>query len=213
MKLYSFFNSSASYRVRIALALKGLAYECIPVNIRTGQHRALGYVETVNPSASVPAFEDGDFRLGQSLAIIDYLDAIKPEPRLIPADLRERARVLELTTLISCDIHPINNLRVLKYLDTVLNVDAEQKRTWYHHWIHDGMAGIERLLTKYGHGEWCFGQSPTLADITLIPQMANAIRMDCDLSLYPRAKAIYEKATAHSAFMSAEPARQPDFTT
>lgn len=212
MKLYSFFNSSASYRVRIALALKGLDYDCIPVNIRTGRHNDPDYVEMVNLSASVPALEDGELRLGQSLAIIDYLDSVQPEPRLIPTDPRERARVLEVATLISCDIHPVNNLRVLKYLESVLNIDAVQKRAWYHHWIKEGMTSVERLLARHGYGDWCFGPSPTLADIALIPQMANALRMDCDLTPYGRARAIYERARGHPAFLSAAPARQPDYT-
>ena len=127
MQLHSFFNSSTSYRVRIALALKGLPYDTLPVNIRIGEHRAAGYVADVNPSASVPALVDGDFRLGQSLAIIDYLDQTHPEPRLIPLETPLRARVLELATLIACDIHPVNNLRVLRYLESELGGSAQQK--------------------------------------------------------------------------------------
>ena len=212
MQLYSFFNSSTSYRVRIALALKGVAFDTIPVNIRVGEHRSQPYVDEVNASAVVPAIVDGDFSLGQSLAIIDYLDAKYPETRLVPQDLEARARVLELSMLISCDIHPVNNLRILKYLQGPLGLSAEQKDTWYRHWVAEGMAGVERLLDKHGHGAWCFGDTPTLADVCLIPQIANAQRMGCDLTAYPRAMAVYAKAATHPAFVAAAPDRQPDYT-
>ncbi|WP_353254554.1 maleylacetoacetate isomerase [Burkholderia anthina] len=211
MQLHSFFNSSTSYRVRIALALKGLSYDTLPVNIRTGEHRDAGYVARVNPSASVPALVDGDFSLGQSLAIIDYLDQLHPLPRLIPLEPQRRARVLELAALIACDIHPVNNLRVLRYLDTELNVTPQQKSAWYRHWVAEGMAGVERLLARADTGPWCFGAAPTLADVCLVPQIANALRMDCDLSAYPRSLAIYEHARHEPAFDAAQPQRQPDY--
>ncbi|MDN4575668.1 maleylacetoacetate isomerase [Pandoraea cepalis] len=212
MQLYSFFNSSTSYRVRIALALKGLAFDTIPVNIRAGEHRAGAYVDEVNPSASVPALIDGEIALGQSLAILDYLDAKYPEPRLVPQDIEARARVLELAMLVSCDMHPVNNLRILKYLQGPLGLSAEQKNAWYRHWVDEGMASVERLLGKHGHGAWCFGDAPTLADVCLIPQIANARRMGCDLSAYPRAMAVYALAETHPAFRAAAPNRQPDYT-
>lgn len=215
MQLYSFFNSSTSYRVRIALRLKGVEHEYLGVNIRTGGHRDKQYVNQVNPSASVPAIVDGAFHLGQSLAIIDWLDARYPEPRLLPADAGLRARVLELSTLIGCDIHPVNNLRILKYLQDVLKVTPEQKDAWYRHWIAEGMAGVERLLAQaaeaYG-GPWCFGAQPTLADCCLVPQIANALRMGCDLDAFPRSLAVYRHASEHPAFVAAEPRRQPDYT-
>lgn len=211
MQLHTFFNSSTSYRVRIALALKNLAYDTLPVNIRVGEHRAADYVANVNPCATVPALIDGDFRLGQSLAIIDYLDQTHPEPRLIPLETEFRARVLELATLISCDIHPLNNLRVLRYLETELKVTPQQKTAWYRHWIAQGMAAVERLLERSTAGPWCFGTQPTLADVSLVPQIANALRMDCDLSVYPRSMAVYEHASKHPAFAAAEPQRQPDY--
>ena len=211
MQLHSFFNSSASYRVRIALALKGLAYDTLPVNIRVGEHRAADYVANVNPSALVPALVDGEFRLGQSLAIIDYLDQTHPEPRLIPLEPELRARVLELSTLIACDIHPVNNLRVLRYLETELKVTPQQKTAWYRHWIAQGMAGVERMLERSNEGPWCFGAQPTLADLSLVPQVANALRMDCDLSAYPRSLAVYEHALKHPAFDVAQPQHQPDY--
>ena len=212
MQLYSFFNSSTSYRVRIALALKGLAFDTVPVNIRVGEHRAQPYVDEVNASAAVPAIVDGDFALGQSLAIIDYLDAKYPQTRLVPQDIEARARVLELAMLISCDIHPVNNLRILKYLQGTLGLSAEQKDAWYRHWVAEGMAGVERLLDKHGHGVWCFGDTPTLADVCLIPQIANAQRMGCDLTPYPRAMAVYAHAAQHPAFLAAAPSRQPDYS-
>ncbi|WP_353190327.1 maleylacetoacetate isomerase [Pandoraea pnomenusa] len=212
MQLYSFFNSSTSYRVRIALALKGLSFDTIAVNIRVGEHRADPYVDEVNPSATVPALVDGDMSLGQSLAILDYLDAKYPQARLVPESLGARARVLELSMLISCDIHPVNNLRILKYLQGPMGLSAEQKDTWYRHWIDEGMAGVERLLVKYGHGQWCFGDTPTLADVCLIPQIANAQRMGCDMSAYPRAMAVFDHAQTHPAFLAAAPNRQPDFS-
>jgi len=213
MQLYSFFNSSTSYRVRIALALKGLPYDTLPVNIRTGEQRAADYVEHVNPSAGVPALVDGPLHLSQSLAIMDYLDAQYPEPRLIPADPVQRARVLELANVIACDIHPVNNLRVLRYLQNVLSVTPEQKDAWYRHWISEGMAAVERLLVRYGTGPWCFGDAPTLADVTLVPQIANALRTGCPMDLYPRAMAVHAHASTHPAFAEAAPARQPDYTT
>ena len=212
MQLHSFFNSSTSYRVRIALALKGLSYEYLPVDIRTGAHREPQYVENINPSATVPALVDGDFRLGQSLAIVDYLDAVYPEPRLIPLDPHERARVLELAYLVSCDIHPVNNLRVLRYLQDVLGASPEQKDAWYRHWIGEGMAGVERLLARDRQGDWGFGHTPTLADCCLVPQIANALRMGCDLSAYSRSLEVYRRALEHPAFEGAQPQRQPDYT-
>lgn len=210
MQLYNFFNSSTSYRTRIALALKGLPFDYVPVNIRTGEQGEASYLGPINSLAAVPALVDGDFRLGQSLAIIDWLDARFPFPRLVPTDLDLRARVLELSYLVACDMHPVNNLRVLRYLESTLNVTPEQKSAWYKHWIAEGMAGVERLLADYGGGPWCFGDAPTLADCCLVPQMANAMRMGCDLDAYPLSQAVYRHATAQPAF-AAEPSSQPDF--
>lgn len=211
MKLYSFFNSSTSYRVRIALALKGLDVDYEGINIRIQENRDSDYIEKVNPSASVPAIDDGGFVLGQSLAIIDYLDQRYPEPLLIPTDAEQRARVLEFSYAIACDTHPINNLRVLRYLTDELKVSDEQKKQWYEHWVQDGLAMVERLLVAHGHGVWCFGDQPTLADCCLIPQVANAQRMGCDLSVFPRLLAVMEQAAIHPAFIRAEPKNQPDF--
>lgn len=212
MKLYSFFNSSTSYRVRIALALKGLDYDYQGVNIRVQANREADYIANVNPSAAVPALDDDGFMLGQSLAIIDYLDQRYPEPRLIPLEPELRARVLEFASVINSDIHPINNLRVLRYLQDELRITDEQKTKWYEHWIHEGLAMAERLLAMHGQGDWCFGDNPTLADCYLIPQLANAERMGCDLSPFPLLLEVYKQATKHTAFQKAEPKAQPDFT-
>lgn len=213
MELYSFFNSSTSYRVRIALALKGIDVAYHGVNIRVGEQRAAHFIEQVNASASVPAIVEGDFRLGQSLAIIDWLDAQYPEPRLIPQDAEMRARVIELSCAIACDIHPLNNLRVLSYLQQTLMITSEQKDAWYRHWIGEGMAAVERLLLRSNQqhsGPWAFGAEPTLADCCLIPQIANAQRMGCDLTPFTRAVQIYQHAGSHPAFIRAEPQHQPD---
>lgn len=215
MDLYSFFNSSTSYRVRIALALKGIEPIFHGVNIRVGEHRDAQYVAKVNASATVPAIVEGDFHLGQSLAIIDWLDGTYPEPRLIPSEPVLRARVLEFANLIACDIHPVNNLRILKYLTDVLEVTPAQKDAWYQHWVAEGMQAAERLLDEAATREdhpWCFGAAPTLADVCLVPQVANALRMGCDLSAYPRAMAAYRHASRHPAFVKAEPKNQPDYT-
>ena len=167
MQLHSFFNSSTSYRVRIALALKGVAFEVLPINLRKQEQRAAGYV-AINPSAGVPLLTDGGFSLSQSLAIIDYLDATHPTPRLIPQDARERARVLELSDAIACDIHPVNNMRILRYLQEELGATEAQKNAWYHHWIREGLTAVETLLARHGHGAYCFGDAPTLADCCLL---------------------------------------------
>lgn len=213
LKLYSFFNSSASYRVRIALNLKGIDTEYVGVNIRQKANLEQDYVQQHNPAGLVPALSDGDFNLGQSLAILDYLDSKYPQVQLLPRDnLEQRARILEFISLIACEIHPINNLRVLRYLQDELNVSEAQKTQWYHHWVKEGLTAAELLLQKYGdNDQWCFGDKPTLADCYLIPQLANAERMKCDLSAYPRLMAIAKNAAVHPAFIKAAPQNQPDF--
>lgn len=211
MQLYSFFNSSTSYRVRIAMALKGLSYDYHGVNLRSGEQRADTHRE-LSPSAGVPVLiDDEGVQLTQSLAIIDYLDAKFPQARLIPEDALARARVLEVANLIACDIHPINNLRVLGYLQKELGVSAEQKDAWYRHWVAEGLAAVEVLLSRHGKGAYCFGDEPTLADCCLVPQVANAQRMGCDLAGYPRVMAVYQHCLAQPAFQAAAPAQQPDF--
>ncbi len=210
MELYSFFNSSTSYRVRIALALKGLDFDLKPINLRTLEHRTPEYMD-INPAAGVPLLNDDGFQLGQSLAIIDYLDAKYPEPRLIPQDLHQRARVLEMADLVACDMHPLNNLRVLRYLVKELGVSEEAKNGWYQHWIAEGFRGLEELLARADSGQYCVGGQVSLADCCLVPQVANAKRMGCDLSPYPRVLAVFEHCSALPAFQKAAPAQQPDY--
>ncbi|MAK55727.1 MAG: maleylacetoacetate isomerase [Pusillimonas sp.] len=211
MDFYSFFNSSTSYRIRIVLALKKVDFNLNPVNIRVMEHKAEEYVRK-NPAANVPLLvDDNGFELGQSMAIADYLDARFPEPRLIPADLEKRARVLEVANLISCDMHPLNNLRVLRYLVKELGVSDEQKNTWYHHWIAEGFKSLEALLERADSGDYCFDNQVSLADCCLVPQVANAARMKCDLTPYPRVMKVYEHCTSLPAFKAAAPANQPDY--
>jgi len=211
MQLYSFFNSSTSYRVRIALALKQVDFDYIPGNIRTLAHLEENYV-TLNHNASVPLLvTDDGFNLGQSMAIIDYLDARFPSPRLIPEQAEQRARVLEIANLIGCDIHPVNNLRVLRYLVDELGQDDEQKASWYRHWVDEGMERLEALLVQSGSGDFCVGDAPTLADCCLVPQVANALRMGCDISAYERVLAVYSHCVALPEFALAAPQQQPDF--
>ena len=211
-KLYSFFNSSASYRVRIALALKGIQYETAGINIRSGEQNDPGFCK-LNPMALVPALADiPEGSIGQSLAIIDYLDRKYPDVvPLIPEDTAQRALVLEIAYGIACDIHPVNNMRILKYLSKDLQVSEEQKQAWYAHWIATGLQSIEALLEKAGSGHFCVGNTPTLADCCLVPQLANAIRMKCDVSAYPRCLKVYEHCMAMPAFKAAAPENQPDY--
>lgn len=208
MQLFNFFNSSASYRVRIALSLKGLAYEHVGVNIRAGAQHRDDFL-SLNPSGQVPVLVDGPTRLSQSLAIIDHLDRVHPEPPLVPAGGPARGRVLEIAQLIACDIHPLNNLRVLQYLTGELGLSEAQKNAWYAHWIGVGFDALESMLPD--HDGWCVGDGPTLADCCLVPQLANAERMKLDLSAWPRIRRIAAFARRHPAFESADPRRQPDY--
>lgn len=213
MKLYSFFNSSASFRVRIALRLKAIECEVVPINIRSGEQASQSYLGAVSPSPLVPVLEVDGVRISQSIAIIDWLDHRYPNPTLIPSHADGRAKVLELANLIACDITPLNNLRVLRYLENTLALDAETRQTWYQHWIEEGMRAVERILVEVGQHPFSFGDEPSLADCCLIPQVANALRMNCVLAPYPRACAIYEHAMGLAAFQQAAPAAQPDFKT
>ena len=210
MKLYSFFNSSTSFRVRIALALKGLPYEYAAVNLRAGEQGGETY-RALSPAAIVPTLVDGELKLTQSLAIIDYLDARYPEPRLLPQDPLQRARVLEIAQTIACEIHPINNIRVLKYLSGPLGVSEADKSAWYAHWVEEGLAAVERLLAAHPRSSYCVGEAPTLADCCLVPQVANAQRMGCDVARFERVMAVVEHCMAQPAFIAAAPRNQPDF--
>ncbi|MGI4814365.1 MAG: maleylacetoacetate isomerase [Janthinobacterium lividum] len=208
MRLHTFFNSSASYRVRIALALKGLEYEHVGVNIRVGEQRTPEFLD-LNPVGLVPALEHGSYRLTQSLAIIDYLDRLAPEPLLTPVAGPARDRVLEIALLIATDIHPVNNMRILKYLSKTLKVTDAQRQDWYAEWIAQGLGALEKMLPD--HDGWCVGDAPTLADCCLVPQLANAQRNNIDLEPYPRARRIRAFCERHPAFVQAAPEKQPDY--
>jgi maleylacetoacetate isomerase len=210
MKLYNYFRSSASFRVRIALELKGLPYDYVPVHLVKGEHRQEGYA-AVSPSLLVPALEmDGGERLGQSMAIIEYLDETHPQPALLPRDPLARARVRALAQLIACEIHPLNNLRVLKYLVKELKLPEETKNAWYLHWVEVGLQAFERELAQLPPSKYCFGDSPTLADCCLVPQIFNAKRFNANFDGLPRTMAAFDACMALPAFQKAQPSSCPD---
>ena len=210
MKVYNYFRSSAAYRVRIALNLKGLAYEYIAVHLTRGEQRAATYV-AINAQALVPALVEDGRTLTQSLAIIEYLDERHPEPSLLPATPHERARVRAIALAIACDIHPLNNLRVLRYITQVLNADENAKNTWYRHWIELGLTALEaQLAHDPATRAFCHGDAPTLADICLVPQLANARRNAVPLDAFPTLLRIDGNCAKLAAFADAAPERQPD---
>ncbi len=212
MKLHSYFRSSASYRVRIALNLKGLAFDYAPVHLaRDGGEQFLPDFRSLNPQALVPVLEDGDDRLTQSLAIIEYLDERHPDPPLLPAAPAARARVRALAQAIACDLHPLNNLRVLRYLAGELALPDAARTGWYRHWVAVGLDALEaRLAGEAAAGPFCHGDRPGLADCCLVPQLYNARRFACDLSGYPTLLAIEERCRTLDAFRRAAPEEQPD---
>lgn len=212
MKLYGFFLSSAAYRVRIALNIKGLAYETVAVHLRKdgGQQLSAAY-RAINPTALVPTLADGDLVVGQSMAILEYLEEAYPLPALLPADAFGRARVRAISQTIACDIHPLNNLRVLKYLKHDLHISEQAKNTWYRHWVEQGLLAVEALLASHsGTGGYCHGEQPTFADLCLVPQVANARRFGCDLSAMPTILRIDESCAELLAFQNAASDHQPD---
>jgi maleylacetoacetate isomerase len=210
MKLYNYFRSSASYRVRIALELKGLPYDYVPVHLVKGEHKQPAYA-AISPSGLVPLLEtDSGERFGQSMAIIEYLDETHPEPRLLPADAAGRAQVRALAQLIACEIHPLNNLRVLKYLVRELKIGEEAKNTWYRHWVREGFEAFERELSQLPPSTFCYGDTPTLADCCLVPQIFNAKRLEVDCSGLPRTMAAFDACMALAAFQRAQPSSCPD---
>ena len=210
MKLYGYFRSSAAFRVRIALNLKGLDYEQAFIHLRRGDQRQSEFLG-VNPQGLVPALETDGHALIQSLPIIEYLDETHPEPALLPPDAAGRARVRALAAIVACDIHPINNLRVLRYLQRSLGQDQDAIERWYNHWIAEGFAAFERLLANDGRtGRFCHGDRPGLADIALVPQVVNAERYRLDLTPYPTLTGIFETCMKLDAFAAAHPQQQPD---
>lgn len=209
MKLYDFFRSSAAYRVRIALNLKGIAAEREFIHLRQGAHRTPAY-QAINPQGLVPALVDDQGNVViQSLAILEYLDETVPEPPLLPADALGRARVRALSQIVACEIHPLNNLRVLNYLTGELDHDEAARNRWYCHWVAEGFRGLEAMLAE-GPGRYCHGDTVTMADVCLVPQVFNARRFDCDLSPYPTIVRIANALNELPAFADAAPERQPD---
>jgi len=210
MKLYGYFRSSAAFRVRIALHLKQLPYDGAFIHLRRGDQSQPEFL-AVNPQGLVPALEIDAERLIQSLAIIEYLDETHPEPPLLPPDAAGRARVRALAAIVACDIHPINNLRVLRYLHRDLGHDEDAIAAWYNHWIDSGFRAFEQLVSGDRRtGAFCHGDRPTLADIALVPQVVNAERYHLDMTPYPTIARIFERCMALDAFAAAHPGRQPD---
>ena len=209
MKLYTYFRSSAAWRVRIAFGLKGLPWKPEFIHLtRDGGEQLRPEYRARNPTALVPTLEtDTGALLAQSLAIIEYLDETHPNPPLLPHDKLARARVRAFALTVACEIHPLNNLRVLRYLGTGMGQDQAARDRWYAHWIAEGLGALEAMV---GSGPFCFGAAPTLADICLIPQLGNARRMKCPVDAYPRLLAAEAAALALPAFADAAPDRQPD---
>ncbi len=207
MQLYSYFRSSASYRVRIALALKGLSYQTIAIHLVKGEHKEKPFI-SVNPQTRVPALKtDNDEVLIQSLAIIDWLDETHPQPPLLPTDPLLRARVRAVSHIIAMDVHPLGNTGPRNYLLKVLNHDLETVDAWTRHWIEDGFSAVEKMISP---APYCFGAQPTLADICLVPQVFNARRYKVDMAKFPKIVAADEACQKHPAFAAAAPAAQPD---
>ncbi|HEY0817247.1 MAG TPA: maleylacetoacetate isomerase [Rhizobacter sp.] len=210
MQLYSYFRSSASFRVRIALELKGLAYDYVPVHLVKNEQLKAPFTG-VSPSRLVPILKDGDELVSQSIAIIEYLDETHPEPPLLPADALGRARVRALALDIACEIHPLNNLRVLRHLVHELKVSEEDKNRWYRHWVESGLETVERQLAHHpATGRYCHGDTPTMADALLVPQIFNARRFECRLDHVPTVLKVFDACMAHPAFVKAQPSACPD---
>ncbi|MDZ5636349.1 maleylacetoacetate isomerase [Janthinobacterium sp. GMG1] len=212
MKLHGYYRSSASYRVRIALNLKNLHPDTAYVHLsRNGGEQFTPAFSSLNPQHLLPVLEDGGAVLTQSLAIIEYLDETQEGKKLLPADALGRARVRQLAMVCACDIHPLNNLRVLNYLTGPLALSQAQKNAWYQHWTHLGLAALEAELANSPHtGRFCHGDTPTLADCCLVPQVYNALRFQCDLAPYPTIRRIVAHCEALPAFREAHPDAQPD---
>lgn len=210
MTFYGYFRSSSAYRCRIAFNLKGVEVDSRPVHLRNGEQKAADY-RALNPQALVPSLVDGETVLTQSLAIIEWLDETHPEPKLLPGDAIRRAKIRAFSQVIACEIHPLQNLRVLAYLKSELGQDQAGADVWCQRWIGDGLAACEALLAREANdGPFCFGDTPTLADICLVPQVFSAERFGVDLSAMPRVRDVHAACEALPAFADAHPSRQPD---
>ena len=212
LKLYGYYRSSAAYRVRIALELKSLNWESVPVNLLFGEQKKESFSQ-YNPQGLVPILESGGQFFAQSLAIIEYLEELHPEPPLLPSGTAQRARVRGMAHQIAMEMHPLNNLRVLKYLENELGLNDDKKKAWYEYWIAEGFSALEKSLNNTdGDAQFCFGVRPSLADVCLIPQVYNGLRFHCDLSDYPRILSIWDHCMTLEAFKRAAPESQPDFS-
>jgi maleylacetoacetate isomerase/maleylpyruvate isomerase len=210
MKLYNYFRSSASFRVRIALQLKGLAYDYIPIHLLKGEQKSESYM-AVAPTGLVPTLvTDAGEVLEQSMSIIEYLDETHPQPPLLPADALGRAKVRALAQLIACEIHPLNNTRVLKYLVRDLKLDDEQKTTWYRHWVRTGLEAFERELARLPASTYSYGDTPSMADCCLVPQIFNGKRFDTNFDGLTRTMAVFDNCMKLAAFQEAQPSSCPD---
>ena len=212
MKLYNYFRSSASFRVRIALNWKGLPFDYAPVHLlKDGGQQLMPEFRAMNPDALVPALDDDGVIVTQSLAIIEYLEETHPKPPLLPRDAAQRAYVRSIALAIACEIHPLNNLRVLRYLVKTLGLSEEQKNAWYRHWVEHGLASLEaRLIAENRAGRYSLGDAITLADVCIVPQVFNAKRMDCTLEHVPNVMRIFQNCMVSTAFIDAQPSVQPD---
>ncbi|MFP3556987.1 maleylacetoacetate isomerase [Paraburkholderia sp. SIMBA_049] len=212
MKLYNYFRSTSSYRVRIACNLKGLPYEYVPVHLnRNGGEQFAADFSSLNPQQLVPLLIDGTSLISQSLAIIEYLEECYPDVALLPSPSIDKVRVRQLSQYIACEMHPLNNLRVLKYLTGPLQLSAEQRQAWTVHWLTRGLEALERELDgRAARGKFCFGNTPTMADCCLVPQLYSARRFGVDVEAYPALRAIDAECHTLDAFQSAHPDRQPD---
>ena len=207
MKLHESVRSSASFRVRIALNLKGIPYESQILDLRAGDHRRPEYAR-INPQQAVPALADGERTLVQSMAIVEYLEETHPEPALLPSSPPERARVRAMAQLVACEMHPLNNLRVLNYLEQELRLSEQARDRWYAHWVQEGFRALEPMLGDRETGQFSHGDSPTVADVFLIPQVVNAQRFKVGLADFPRVVRIFDRCMKLPAFERAHPERR-----
>lgn len=211
LALYTYWRSSAAYRVRIALNLKGLAYEARPVHlVKDGGEHLMPAYRAISPQAQLPTLVDGDRVVRQSMNILEYLEEVYPQPALLPADTAGRIRVRELALAVGTDIHPLGNLRVLRFIEEAYGADAPAKAAWCRHWIANGFRGIEALLAAGPQGTFCHGETPSLADCCLVPQYYNALRWELDLAPYPHIRRVVSACQDLPAFQAAAPEAQPD---